>query len=95
MVKFTQSNRTSLFTGEIIGSKFIRSQNMLKVICRQKVIKLGKMCAFLTKIIENSAFQYLRAMKFFLAETGTTKLQLQFQQSFLHYVRCHNATSWN
>ena len=36
--------------------------------------------------------QYLRAMNIFLAETGITRLKLQFQQSFLHYIPCHDAT---
>ena len=53
---FTQSNRKSLFTGEIIGSKFIKSQNMLMTLCRQKVTMQGKMCGFSTTIIENSAY---------------------------------------
>ena len=68
---------------------------MLMMLCRQKVTKQSKMCGFSTTIIENSTLLYLRAMKIFLAETGTTRLQLQFQQSFLHYVPCHDATPWN
>ena len=31
-------------------------------------------------------------MKVFLAETDTTRLQLQFQQSFLNYIPCYDAT---
>ena len=56
MIKFTQSNIESLFTDEIIGSKFIRIKNMLMALCRQKVTKQGKMCGFLTRSTENSAF---------------------------------------
>ena len=70
MIKFTQSNRTFMYTGEIIGSKFIRSQNMLMMLCRQKVTKQGRMCGFSTKIIKTVCLQYLRAMKLFLAEIG-------------------------
>ena len=64
-------------------------------LCRQKETKQGKMCGFLTTIIENSAFAIFTRYEIFLAETGTTRLQLQFQQSFSHYVPCHDATSWN
>ena len=53
---------------------------------RQKVTEQGKMCMFSTKIIENRALQYLRIMKNFPAVIGSTRLQLQLQQSFLHYV---------
>ena len=56
MMKSTQSNIKSLFTREIIRSKFIKSQNMLMTLCRQKVTKQGKMCRFRTRLIENSAF---------------------------------------
>ena len=56
MMKFTHSNIKSLFTREIIGSKFIKSQNMVMTLCRQKVTKQGKMCGFSTRLIENSAF---------------------------------------
>ena len=58
--KITPSNRVSLFTGEIIGSKFNKSQNMLMTSCRQKVTRQGKMCGFSTTIIEISAFAIFR-----------------------------------
>ena len=89
----SQLNWNSLFTGEIIGSKFIKSQSMLMTLCRQKVTKQGKMRSrFELKIV---LLQYLRTMNFFPAETVTTRLQLQFQHSFLHDVSCHDAASWN
>ena len=71
----------------MIRSKFIKSQDTLMTSCRQKVPKRGKICRFLTRLIENSALQYLRAMKILPAETGNTRLPLQLQQSLLHYVR--------
>ena len=43
-------------TGEIIGSKFIKSQNMLMTICRPLVTRWGKISGFSTTIIENSAY---------------------------------------
>ena len=55
-IKFTPSKRKFLFTGEIIFSKFIESQNMLMTLCRHKGTKRGKMYGFSTTIIENSAF---------------------------------------
>ena len=55
---------------------------MLMMLCRQKVTKQSKMCGFSTTMIENSTLLYLRAIKIFLVETGTTRQQLQFQQSF-------------
>ena len=92
-IKFTQSARKSLFTGEMIGSKFIKSQNMLMTLFRQKVTQQGKIYGFSTTVFENSAFAILRRYEVFLAETGTTRLQLQFQQSFLpmsHVMtQCH------
>ena len=56
MIIFTQSNMESLFTGEIIRSKFIKSQNRFMALCRHKVTKQGKMCGVLTRLIENGAF---------------------------------------
>ena len=38
---------------EIVGLKFIKNQNMLMTLCRQKVKKHGKMSVFSTTIIEN------------------------------------------
>ena len=49
MIKFSQSSRNSLFTGEIIGSNSIESQNMSMKLRHQKVTKQGRMCRFLTR----------------------------------------------
>ena len=54
IIKFTQFERKSLFTGEIIGSKFIKNQNMLMTLCHQKVTKQRRMYQFMTRLIENS-----------------------------------------
>ena len=53
---FAQSNRKSQFTGEKVGSNFIKSQNMLMMLCRWKVTKQSKICRFLTTLIQKSAF---------------------------------------
>ena len=79
-IKFTQSNRKSLLTEEIIGSKFIKNQNMLMTSYRQKVTEQGQICGFSRTRVENSAFAIFPRYQSFLAETGTTRLQLQFQQ---------------
>ena len=84
MMKFTQLNFESLFTGEIIGSKFIKSLNMSMTLCHQKETKQGKMSWFLTRLIKNSAFAILSRYENF---ASTIRLQLQFQQSFLYYVK--------
>ena len=86
MVKFTQSNSKSLFTGEIIGSNFIKSQNILMTLCRQKVTEQGKMSRFRQGSFKTVLLQYLCTMRILTAQTGTTRLQLQFQQSFSQYV---------
>ena len=77
------------------GDKWLKihqNSSMLMTLCRQKVTKQGKMRRFELKIV---LLQYLRSMNVFPAETVTTRLQLQFQHSFLRYVPCHDATSWN
>ena len=94
-MKFTQPSRKSLFTGDIIGQQFLKSQNMLTALCRQKVTKQGKMCRFSTTIIENTTFAIFTHYELFSAETGTMRLQLRFQKSFSHFVPRHDATSWN
>ena len=64
--KISQSNRKSLFTWEKIGSKFIKSRNMLMTLCRHKVTKQVKMCRFSTTLIENVAFAiFTRYEKFY------------------------------
>ena len=47
---------------------------------RQKVTEQGKMCGFSRTRVENSAFAIFPRYQSFLAETGNTRLQLQFQQ---------------
>ena len=67
----------------IIGSKFITGQDMSMMSCRRKVTKLGRMGWFLTRLIEIvGLLQYLHPMIISPAQTGTTRSQLQFQQSF-------------
>ena len=46
----------SLFTGEMIGSKLIKSQYMLMTLRRPLVTKWSKISGFSTTIIENSAY---------------------------------------
>ena len=94
-IKFTQSNRKFLLTGEIIGSKLIKCQNMLLTLCRQKVTKQGKMCEFSKTMTENIAFAIFTRYEKFSSRNWYLRLQLQFQQSFSHHVSCHDITSWN
>ena len=89
MIKFTQSSRRSLFTGEIIGSKFIESQNMLMALCRQKVTKHIVECAsFLQHWLEMVLLHYLLTMIILRGQSDTTRLQLQFKQVSLCQKNC-------
>ena len=72
--------------GRSLAQNSSKVKIFLMTLRRQKVTEQGKMCMFSTKIIENRALQYLRIMKNFPAVIGSTRLQLQLQQSFLHYV---------
>ena len=69
--------------GVIISSKFIKGQDVSMMSCCQKVTKLGRMERFLTRLIEIvGLLQYLHPMINLPAQTGTSRFQLQSQQSF-------------
>ena len=56
--------------------KIHQKSKFVDEVMSSKVTKQGKMCEFLTTLIENSALQYSRAMENFPVETGITRLSL-------------------
>ena len=72
-----------MFTGAIIGSKYIKNRHMSMILCPQKVKNQGQMSVFrLGKFKIVLLQKYLGAMIILPARTGATRLQLQFQQYF-------------